>query len=122
MDSHVIASHYPGCAGLSLPDRRHEPRLQTALSASVFQLTGSLETLSTTVLEISGRGMKLRLASALPLETPISIEMEPDLILGEVRYCIRERDGSYSVGVEVDQILKNVREVARRWAEAAQTA
>jgi hypothetical protein len=48
--------------------------------------------------------------------------MEPDLILGEVRYCIRERDGSYSVGVEVDQILKNVREVARRWAEAAQTA
>ncbi len=117
MDSNLISSIVIP-PGLPFAERRHEPRFETAQFASVTQLTGAPEPLPANVLEVSTRGIKLKLAQSLPVGAPLKIDVRSDLILGEVRYWTPEEDGSYCVGVEIDQIFTNARDVARRWSEA----
>jgi len=118
MNSDVLASYPAGLTELCFPERRREPRFEVAEPATVTQLIGSPERVPAIVLDISAQGMNLKLARSLPISAPIQIDVQSDMILGEVRYCILEENGSYSVGVEIDQILRNVSEVFRSWAEA----
>ncbi len=89
-------------------ERRRDHRFERTQLAAVTPLTGAPEILSARVEEISARGMKLDLPRSLPMGTPLQIDVQSDMILGEVRYCNAEQGGSYSVGVEIDQILRNV--------------
>lgn len=117
MDSKISTNYPPAFAGIPFAERRQEPRFKAEQFASVTPLMGTAESLAARVLDISAQGMKLNLPCSLPVGAPIKIDLRSDMVLGEVRYCIPADDGSSEIGIEIDQILKDVREVARRCAE-----
>lgn len=80
----------------------------TALDSAAQSLAGS-------ILDVSSRGMKLKLDRPLMVDTPVRIDVEVDLILGEIRYCTLKECGSYELGIEMEQILSNAKEVSCRW-------
>lgn len=56
------------------------------------------------VLDLSRRGLALRLPSPVPISAPIKVEAEDLLLLGEVYYCQREERG-FRVGVMLEHRL-----------------
>jgi hypothetical protein len=53
---------------------------------------------------------------AIPAGTAISIRRNDALILGEVVYC-RPAEGSYFLGVELQQILSDLADLRRNWLD-----
>lgn len=115
MDSTLVETKYPRPGQPDSPERRCEIRFRTAQSATVTALDGTAQPSDGCILDVSTRGLKLRSDWPLAVDTPVRIDVEADLILGEVRYCSSLECGWYELGIEVDQILSNAKEVAQRW-------
>ena len=64
------------------------------------------------VLGFNGHAMQLKLPQYLSLGSPVKIESDDTLSLGEVSYCHPEGDG-YIVRVEILEALHNVNELTR---------
>ena len=60
-----------------------------------------------TVLNCSGRILQLRATSLLERETPVKVERDDVLVLGEVYRCEREGD-DYRVGIRLSHILHSL--------------
>jgi hypothetical protein len=60
------------------------------------------------VLDYSGRGMRLGVNAQIPAGSAVRIEMDDQLILGEVCYCTPSRLGRYAVGLELEQALAHL--------------
>lgn len=64
------------------------------------------------VLALDGPSMQLKLPRQVAIGTPVKIEADDTLSLGEVSYCRPTEDG-YIVWVEVLEALHNVGELSR---------
>jgi hypothetical protein len=97
-------------------DKRREPRLATDQFVNVT-LLGDRETrLKARVLNSSGRGVGLSVPVPIVPGTALKIEIEDAVVLGEAIYC-RTSGLTYFVGVELDQVLVGLTELARKLKE-----
>ena len=69
----------------------------------------------------SGSGLGLLVGTRVAPGTALRIELEDELLLGEVMYC-RPMEGGYFIGVQLEQMLRGLREMRERFREFYQTA
>jgi hypothetical protein len=99
-------------------DKRREPRFHTDQPVVVTILTEPRIRLDARVKNASGRGLGLVTDAPVPSGAPLRIEFEDSIVLGESIYCRDDRDGHF-VGVELDQVLVGLTELARNLAAFA---
>jgi hypothetical protein len=80
-------------------ERRKEYRLKANQPVIVTAL-GLMETppMSGSVLDMAGSGLQLRLPKPLPCGSPVKVESQQTVIVGEVARCEENGDG-YNVGL-----------------------
>ena len=102
-------------------EQRREPRFAIQQRVPVTLLGEPDVRRSARIQNVSGRGLGLFMREAVPPGTALQIELENEIVLGEVIYCRREAEG-YFLGVELDQVLSGLAELAARLEEFAVTA
>jgi hypothetical protein len=99
-------------------NQRREPRV-VADQAVVVTVFGDPETQQKArIRNISGRGLSIETTEAVPPGIAIKIELEDAILLGEVVYC-KAGDGSFLLGVELDQVLCGLTELSKKLQEFA---
>jgi hypothetical protein len=96
----------------STVERRKHYRLIPTESTHVVVLGEGGTTLEGLVLDISARGIGLRVPQALPVGTALKVEGDNDLLLGEVTSCERDAHG-YRIGMEIKHRLAGLAELHR---------
>jgi hypothetical protein len=99
-------------------DNRREPRFQADQPVVVTVLTEPQTRIEARVKNASGRGLGLVAPVAVPPGAPVRIELDDALVLGEAIYCRDGQDGHF-IGVELDQVLVGLTELARNLAAFA---
>lgn len=97
-------------------ERRKEARFETRQAVALTWLGDTDVLLEATLVNLSGRGMRLRLDRPLPADAAVRIEIDDTLMLGEVCYCGPSDDGGFAVGVELEQVLRGVSEITAQMA------
>lgn len=94
-------------------ERRKEPRLITSTPVTITVLgTPPQDPICGQLLNISGSGMLLRLPQAVPANSPVKIEGNDALFLGEVCRCDSDAD-RYLVAVQVRHSLGGLAQLER---------
>jgi hypothetical protein len=93
-------------------ERRSENRIPLNCLVRVTLLGGSSESFEATLVNISGRGIRLKTNRPLDCDSVIRIDLENGLLLGEVCYCATDGDG-YGIGVQLEHSLLNLAELTR---------
>jgi hypothetical protein len=92
--------------------QRLEARIPSDRAVRVT-LLGDIDTpLKARVKDMSGNGIGLELERAVPAGTPLKIELDDAVVLGEVVYC-RQDGASFTVGVHLEQVLTGLAELRR---------
>jgi hypothetical protein len=92
-------------------ERRREPRVKSYQKVVVTALTQDGTCFEANVVELSSRGMRVRLDSAIPVNTPVKVEAAGQwMALGEVCYCQRDV-WHFVVGLQIDQVLSGLQEL-----------
>jgi hypothetical protein len=99
-------------------DKRREPRFQVDQPVVLTILTEPQTRLDAVVKNASGRGLGLLSSCPVPAGAPLRIEIDGSIVLGESIYCREDRDGHF-IGVELDQVLVGLTELARNLAAYA---
>lgn len=92
-------------------DLRRELRLETDQQVTVTVLDETGTKLLGRIVNLSGRGLRLRLSRPIPTGAAVQVEGNDSLFLGEVCYCHPEAKG-FAVGLQLDQALYQLREMA----------
>jgi hypothetical protein len=87
-------------------------RIQSSQSVAIILFGEPDIQISARIKNLSGRGVGLELEGPVAPGTPLKIELEDALLLGEVIYC-RQDDASYYVGVELEHSLCGLGELSR---------
>ena len=93
-------------------NQRCEPRLEADQSVWITLFGEPDIRLPARVKNVSTRGIGLELEGPVAIGSPVKIELEDCLFLGEVIYC-RQDEASFFVGVELEQALYGLTELAR---------
>ena len=110
---HVPRRHEAPEAVLNLPARsadmlsmnqRRKPRFESDQSIWITLFGEPDIRLPARIKNVSERGIGLELQGPVAIGTALKFEVDDSLILGEVIYC-REDEGSFYVGVELEQAL-----------------
>jgi len=64
------------------------------------------------VVDFSGHGLAMQLPKFVPPDTPIKIEYEDELLLGEVSYCVAQGQG-YRLGLVIKHRLPGLAQLHR---------
>jgi hypothetical protein len=83
-------------------ERRKEPRLkanQPVIISSVGLMP--MPPISGRTLDMSGSGLQLRLPNPIPCGSPVKVESEYMVLLGEVTRCQYDTEGGYIVSLMV---------------------
>jgi hypothetical protein len=99
-------------------DKRREPRFETDQPVVLTILTEPQTRMEARVRNASGRGLGLMSSGPVPPGAPLRIEIDDAIVLGEAIYC-REDTGGHFLGVELDQVLVGLTELARNLAAFA---
>ena len=67
---------------------------------------------SCSVLDVNGRLMQVKMQKPIAVGSPVKVEAEDTISLGEVSYCISEGEG-FIVWVNLMEALHNVTELSR---------
>lgn len=97
-------------------EQRREPRFAVQQRVAITLLGDPEVRCSARIENVSGRGLGLLMHEMVPPGRAVQIELENDMVLGEVIYCRRE-PGGYFLGIELDQILSGLAELAARLDE-----
>ncbi len=100
-------------------EQRREPRFAIQQRVPVTLLGEPDLRRSARIENVSGRGLGLLMKDAVRPGAAIQIELENEIVLGEVIYCRPEPEG-YFLGVELDQVLSGLAELAARLDEFSQ--
>lgn len=92
-------------------DRRREPRTPANYPVRITVLGNPDRVVEGTLLEVSGRGVRVKLREKLPLSSPVRIDLDDNLLLGDVCYCRRVEQG-YAAGVALAHSLGSVHQLA----------
>ena len=93
-------------------NKRREPRFETEQSVWITLFGEPDIQLPARVKNVSTRGIGLELQGPVAIGTALKFELDDSLLLGEVIYC-REDGDSYYVGVELEQALCGLRDLAQ---------
>jgi PilZ domain-containing protein len=93
-------------------ERRAETRIPWNCPVRVTLLGGPPQHFDATLVNVSGRGARLKLDQPLACDSIIRVDLENGMLLGEVCYCASDGDG-FGVGVELEHSLLNLAEVTR---------
>jgi hypothetical protein len=93
-------------------ERRMTPRLKLDEPLQVTVLGQGLPSVTASVVEISGRGLKLHSPVPIPVDAPVKVEAPELLVLGEVCFC-QAAGESYEIGMNVVHSLTNLSELER---------
>ena len=93
-------------------DRRREPRIRLDQQAWITVLGDPEVRCAATAVDLSGRGMKLRLGRQLAPDSPVKVEVGDSIYLGEVCYC-RLEHGVFVAGLAIEQVLTGLKGLAR---------
>jgi hypothetical protein len=93
-------------------ERRAETRIPSNCPVRITLLGGPPQHFDATLVNVSGRGARLKMDRPLECDSIIRIDLENGLLLGEVCYCASDGDG-YGVGVQLEHSLLNLAEVTR---------
>jgi hypothetical protein len=96
---------------------RRSPRFPVNIPARVFSNTGDVP-LEGKIVDVSGEGLGIELAVALPLQSNIAVQSEENTALGVVRYCRELSSGIFRAGVQLQHILKKDPELEKASAES----
>jgi len=93
-------------------DRRREERVTADQLVKVTALGKYRRQVEGIAVDLSGRGLRIFLPAAVDAGDAVKIDLEDTLLLGEVCYCTPQ-DYGYMVGIEVDQVLSGLADLAR---------
>jgi hypothetical protein len=93
-------------------NQRREPRIEADQSVWITLFGEPDIRLLARVKNVSPRGLGLELQGPVAIGSPLKVEIEDCLFLGEVIYC-RADEASFYVGVELEQALYGLGELAR---------
>jgi len=99
-------------------DQRREPRLRADQPVTVTVLAEHRTQQSGTIRNASQRGLALEVPSPVPPGTPVQMEIEDALVLGEVVYC-NQNHQSCLLGVQLDQMLCGLKALREKLQELA---
>jgi hypothetical protein len=99
-------------------DQRREPRFVADQSVVVTVLGDHEIQHAGRIRNASGRGLAIDMPCAVPPGTAIKIEFDDSILLGEAVFS-KGGQGSYLLGVELDQVLCGLSELGRRLQEFA---
>ena len=96
---------------------RRTPRFPVSIPARIF--SSAIEApMEGKIVDISGEGLGIELAVALPLQSNIAVQSEENTALGVVRYCRELSSGTFRAGVQLQHILKKDPELEKASAES----
>lgn len=93
-------------------DRRREVRVTADQIVKVTALGKYRQKMDGIAVDLSGRGLRVLLPDPVEPGDALKIDLEDTLLLGEVCYCTAQ-DYGYIVGIEVDQVLSGLADLAR---------
>ena len=93
-------------------ERRSEARIPSNQPVWLTVLGENEVRCRATAVDMSSRGMKLMVAWRFSEDAVVEIELDDALYLGEICYC-RPEPGGFIVGIEVNQVLTGLRDLAR---------
>jgi hypothetical protein len=64
------------------------------------------------VQDCSGRGMRIQLAERLHAGSAVRLDMDDQIVLGEVCYCQQSGD-QFAIGLELEQSLTNLHDLTK---------
>jgi hypothetical protein len=100
--------HYSTCIDL-MPghEERREPRLSIQRGGHVTTLGGGRASAGApgVLLDLAVSGMRVHVPYEVTPGTMIFIEMETELVAGEVRRCTKSSNGNYEAGVAITDVL-----------------
>lgn len=104
-DAVVGAGPINGGSRVPRAERRHDPRFTTNVAASVHSLNPLTPEYSPAqIVDVSKRGLKLRVQRPIQPGTEIQIRLSRGFVLGEIRYCV-QAGSSYVAGVLVEDVF-----------------
>lgn len=100
-------------------ERRREFRYQSNQLARIVVLVEPEQTIMGQIQNLSGRGMQV-LADVCPQPgSPVRVEWDDLLTLGEVTYSSATAEGGFQFGIHLDQALTNLEELHNLWTALA---
>jgi hypothetical protein len=93
-------------------EQRREPRFRTDQPVTLTILGEGESVVLARVKNVSGRGLGLEVATAIPSGAALKIEVADAIFLAEAVFCRRDPD-SYFVGVALEQVLSGLAELGR---------
>jgi hypothetical protein len=96
---------------------RRTPRFPVSLPARVFSNT-SEGPLEGRIVDISGEGLGMELAAAIPKQTNIAVQSEENTALGVVRHCRELSPELFRVGVQLLHIVRKDLDLEKASAES----
>ena|GEM_PF-1590918 len=101
-----------GIADYTYVERRSEPRFPANRPVRLTILGKDPRTIDATLVDVSGRGMRIAVDEAIPSGSAIKIETEDSLWLVEVTFSLSVGNG-YLIGGKVDQVLRGLADLAQ---------
>ena len=91
-------------------DGRRDPRLPVTLSGKVITLSDNgSDSVDGKIHDLSVSGMLVELSHLAEVGSMIFVETDSTLVIGEVRHCHDGRNGHFEVGVEITDILPDIK-------------
>lgn len=93
-------------------ERRSELRVSANQKVSLMVMGESRRELEGTAIELSGCGMRIRIAEPAQAGDPVRIELQDALLLGEICYC-RPDGNAFLIGLEIHEALSGLKDLAK---------
>jgi hypothetical protein len=98
-----LPSH--GEISLDVSEKRSEARYPTLKTGTLHPVSpAGRETMTAYVIDISKRGMKVRVERPFEIGDKVQVLLTDVIVLGEVRHCM-ESHGRYHLGLSVQNVL-----------------
>lgn len=95
---------------------RRSPRFPVRIPARLFASGSS--PVDATIVDISGEGLGVEMAGAVPVSANVVVQSEESIALGEVRYCRQNAAGVFRAGILMQHIMKRDGQLVRAAAES----
>jgi hypothetical protein len=96
---------------------RRTPRFPVSIPARVFSSAGDIP-LEGKIVDVSGEGLGIELATPLPMQTNIAVQSEENIALGVVRHCREISSGLFRAGVQLHHIVRKDPDLEKASAES----